>query len=326
MSDIAPHTVAWQAAYSGTLDDDFGVEDLFDLSMAELKSITHWEFEDEFEGRVVDLVIVGAEYARKVIIDEKDTTPTEGAAVFGEADEDYSGEVTVVQQIKLLSSHYQYSMMVVHKFEWMTPDLETTVDMDVLEPLIIEKGAEDMATISWIVDEMTAEGAEIEEEDEENQEATRRHLMGRCRPSWGRRCKMKRKKEELLKLRIRVALLWRKKAMESPLAAFKKTGQITKPKTRAIDAGKKVFNKVKNGLMTAVNWYGCRAARQNKASAAGHRAYVFAISNHPANIHARSMHHDPPAASSAMMMVLLLLTCSVIAARCQAQRSRPEAP
>ena len=262
MSDSAPHTIAWQAAYSGTLDDDFGVADLFDLSMAELKSITHWEFEDDFEGRVVDLVIVGAEYARKVIIDEKDTTPTEGAAVFGEADEDYS-EVTVVQQIKLLSSHYQYSMMVVHKFEWMTPDLETTVDMDVLEPLIIEKGGEDMATISWIVDEMTAEGAEIEEEDEENQEGTRRHLMGKCWPSWGRKCKMKRKKEELERIRIQAALKEKEKKEKEKkaLAAFKKTEKITKPKTKVIDAGKKFFNKVKDGLMTAVNWYGCRAAR-----------------------------------------------------------------
>ena len=197
MSDIAPHTIAWQATYNGTLDDDFGVADLFDLSMADLKSITHWQF-DVVDGTAIDLVIVGVEYARKVI--EPDLTPVEGENVSGEAEEDFSAEVTVVQQIKLLSSHYKYSMMVVHKFEWMTPDLGTTLDEDVLDPLLIMKGAEDMAKISWIMAEIMAEGAEIKEEDLDP--GARRHLLASgCPAYWPRgglkpRCKVKQWLEE----------------------------------------------------------------------------------------------------------------------------------
>ena len=252
MSDIAPHTIAWQATYNGTLDDDFGVADLFDLTMADLKSITHWQFDVE-DGTVIDLVIVGVEYARKVI-EEEDITPVEGENVSGEAEEDYSEEVTVVQQIKLLSSHYKYSMMVVHKFEWMTPDLQTTLDEDVLDPLLIEKGGEDMAKISWIVAEMMAEGAEIKEEDLDP--GARRHLLARGCPSyrcWFGRCKLKAR----CKIKKKIV-----EVVQKTKAVFKEAGEkIVQGVTKAIDATKKFFNKVKDGLLAAVNWYGRRAAR-----------------------------------------------------------------
>ena len=157
-------------------DDDFDVEELFDLPMSKLKAIEDWEVADpDDEGGSIDLTIVGVEVEEQTTrnLEEQlgESTP---AGESGNADDD---RVLVVKLIKLLSSHYKYSMLAIYKFEIMSADLQTTLEVKHIGPTLIEKGQEDQANIDWMVTFLRDLGKEAE--DELGSDVPTRHLMAR---------------------------------------------------------------------------------------------------------------------------------------------------
>ena len=154
-----------------TNQDDFGVEDLFNVPRDKVKTITNWEVAEEVGGSTIDLPIFGAEHASKTILPDEyfsDVTPAEGEEGDGEQ------QILRVQQIRMLSSHYKYSMIVLYKFELLSSDFDTTLDVTHIGPVLVEKGEEASATIDNVL-------LLMKEKEEGAVALGTRHLLSRMR-------------------------------------------------------------------------------------------------------------------------------------------------
>lgn len=135
-----------QASYVTELENEGGLEMLFSLPEPAIMSITGWTAEAE-DGTEADLDIIGHEM-ESVIFQAEDFLTQEDAATLYDslpALEDFVIASVEVQQYRLMSSHYKYSMVVVRRQRFLDgKGLGKEGAFFYQGPVLVPRGQEDL--------------------------------------------------------------------------------------------------------------------------------------------------------------------------------------